>query len=186
MDFLQHETARVNDYMRPLAARIQSLEHRMDVVDYEQRGEQETPREEIDNWVYYTRQQEAGSEQKLFCRRLVSVDGEHHGDADGERRGQNNQGEEQVLLDLASVFPTAQFLSLGSVAVSHDHKYLAFTVDKTGEQRCSAYVKNLQTGQLDHRVDNANCIEWANTAAPYMLYFTQVVAVVCTSLCWTR
>eukprot|EP00750_Incisomonas_marina_P021079 INCI4158.2.p1 GENE.INCI4158.2~~INCI4158.2.p1 ORF type:complete len:813 (-),score=105.12 INCI4158.2:140-2236(-) len=130
------------------------------------------------------------SETQLVCRRRIVAENEEEGHAEraqdlprsrpaaepGTRQSAAaaTPGREEVLLDLNTIFPTARYLCLGRLAVSPDHKYLAFTLDETGEERFSCYIKHLASGRLEHRLDNANCIEWANTTKPYALYFTSL------------
>ncbi len=84
--------------------------------------------------------------------------------------------EEQILLDLNTLFPTARFVSLGRVVVSPDHTLLAFTVDRTGAEVYDGYVKDLASGELILHLENVNCIEWGGGSAPYSLLYTCVGA----------
>ena len=175
--------------MDPLARLQRTLAKEM--RRYEARGaESEPPGEALDGWLYYTRMEDDASETQLVCRRRIVAENEEEGHAEraqdlprsrpaaepGTRQSAAaaTPGREEVLLDLNTIFPTARYLCLGRLAVSPDHKYLAFTLDETGEERFSCYIKHLASGRLEHRLDNANCIEWANTTKPYALYFTCV------------
>jgi protease II len=169
--FLQREHKRVQQYMAPLRAVQRKLVQ--DMQGYEATDHLESPAEIVDGWMYYTRL-DAGSESKVFCRRPVHAMHVTSGSIRNSPRDASalNRGEE-IVLDLNTIFPTARYLCLGRLVVSHDHKYLAFTIDETGDETFRAYVKNLRTGELEHRIENANCIEWANTE-PYALYYTYV------------
>jgi oligopeptidase B len=50
------------------------------------------------------------------------------------------------MLDLNE--PTFKFVHLGSWSVSPDSRYLAYTLDTTGNELYSVYVKDLVTGNL--------------------------------------
>ena len=162
-NFLLRENGRVWDFMndsvelqRSLANEIESFEADLP----------ESPAEVIDGWKYYTRL-ESGSESRLFCRCPDDTDTISTSNPDNEPP--NN---EDVLLDLNTIFPTAQYLSLGRIVLSHDHKYLAFTLDSTGEELFDLYIKDLETHQIKLHVENVNCVEWGNTSTPYTLYLT--------------
>jgi oligopeptidase B len=79
-------------------------------------------------WEYYTRYV-PGAQRKLHCRR--------------PRGG----GEEQVLLDENALARGRSAFSVQAVAVSPDHKLLAYTVDTDGSERHVLWVRDLETGR---------------------------------------
>jgi oligopeptidase B len=92
-------------------------------------------------WWYYTRTVPTGQYQ-IHCRRAVrstddgppmSVDG---GPLDGE----------EVLLDLNELAAGHDYFALGTFAVSPDGTRLAFSVDTSGKERFTMYVRDLDTG----------------------------------------
>lgn len=55
-------------------------------------------------------------------------------------------GPEQVLLDVNEVAGEHAFCAIGVVAVSHDHRLLAYSVDVTGDERYEMRIRDLETG----------------------------------------
>ena len=128
----------------------------------------ETPREIVDDWEYYTKNL-PDKEAPIYCRKW-------RGHARDHGAQQKEAEEEEVVLDLDDIFPTARYLCLGRLVVSPDHKYVAFTLDDCGDEVFDLFVKNMSTGKIELRINNANCIEWANGCDPdpYVLYFSYV------------
>ena len=79
-------------------------------------------------WEYYTRYP-VGSQRKLHCRR--------------PRDG----GPEQVLLDENALARGRRAFSVAEIAVSPDHKLLAYSVDEDGAERNTLKVRDLTTGR---------------------------------------
>jgi oligopeptidase B len=122
---LEAETA----YARAVLAPNRALERRLVA---EMRGrlsprDQSVP-EPWGEWEYYTRYP-VGSQRKLHYRR--------------PRGG----GAEQVLLDENVLARGRRAFSLGEVAVSPDHKLLAYSVDEDGSERNRLKIRDLATGR---------------------------------------
>src|SRR5262249_35684496 len=97
----------------------------------------------IDEYEYFTRTQE-GLQYPILCRR-------HH-------------AEEQILLDLNELAGNEKYLRLGNSAVGHDHRMLAYSLDVTGDEVYTTYVKDLTSGSLlSDRIGNSYYgLYWAN------------------------
>jgi oligopeptidase B len=83
-----------------------------------------------DGWLYYSRT-ETGEQYPIFCRRR---------DEDG--------AEEQVLLDLNRLAAGRAYFRMGAFEVSPDHRLLAYSVDTSGAEAFTVFLKDLTTGNL--------------------------------------
>lgn len=120
----------------------------------------------IDTYYYYTRTEE-GKQYKIHCRKKGSLD-----------------AAEEVLLDENQLAKGHDFFALGAFSVSPDHQLLAYSVDMTGSETFTLFVKDLQSGSLlpDQIPGIYYPVEWANdnrtlfyttldsTKRPYRLY----------------
>src|SRR5688500_4271445 len=86
--------------------------------------------ERLDGWLYYTRT-EAGQQYPIFCRRL---------DEEGSS--------EEVLLDLNTLAAGHAYFRMGAFEVSPDHRLLAYSVDTSGAESFTIFLKDLATGGL--------------------------------------
>jgi oligopeptidase B len=86
--------------------------------------------ERVDDYFYYTRT-EAGGQYSILCR----------------KRGSLDSGEE-ILLDQNPLAVGRAYFRLGVSAVSPDHRLLAYSVDTSGGEQYSLFVKDLVTGEL--------------------------------------
>lgn len=100
----------------------------------------------IDDYYYYTRT-EAGKQYPLHCRK--------HGNLDAA---------EQLLLDENALAAGQSYFALGVFEVSPDHRYLAYSVDTTGDETYTLVVQDLATGKLlpDRITGTYYSVEWAN------------------------
>jgi oligopeptidase B len=102
--------------------------------------------ERVDAYFYYTRT-EAGRQYPIFCR----------------RRG-NLEGPEEILLDQNPLAEGHAYFRLGAVEVSPDHRRLAYSVDTSGAEEFTLFIKELETGQLlpETMSRTSNRVAWAN------------------------
>ena len=102
--------------------------------------------ERVDNYLYYTRT-EAGGQYPIFCRK-----------ADGLG------AVEEVLLDQNPLASEHRYFRVGAIEVSPDHRRLAYSVDTTGAEEFTLFIKDLSTGDLlAETIRNASSrIAWAN------------------------
>ncbi|MES2699203.1 MAG: S9 family peptidase, partial [Pseudomonadota bacterium] len=80
-------------------------------------------------WVYWS-EYEPGSEYRKYYRRPV----------DG--------GEAQLYLDANALAEGHEYFSIGDISISHNGRLLAYSTDTSGEERYTARVKDLVTGEL--------------------------------------
>jgi oligopeptidase B len=96
------------------------------------------------DWLYYERT-EAGKQYRIYCRKHGSL-----------------AAPEEIVLDLNALAAGKEFLDLGAFVVSDDGHRLAYTLDETGFQEFTLFVKDLRTGQvLPDKITNVASIVWA-------------------------
>jgi oligopeptidase B len=86
--------------------------------------------ERVDDYFYYTRT-EAGGQYPILCRKRGGPD-----------------APEEVLLDQNPLAAEHTYFRLGVSKVSPDHRLLAYSVDTTGAEEFTLYLKDLTTGEL--------------------------------------
>ena len=102
--------------------------------------------ERVDDYFYYTRT-EAGGQYPIFCRRRGSLD-----------------APEEVLLDQNPLAAHHAYFKIGVSEVSPDHRLLAYSVDISGAEEFTVYIKDLTTGRLlAESIGNTSLgVTWAN------------------------
>ena len=102
--------------------------------------------ERVDDYFYYTRT-EAGGQYPIFCRRRGSLD-----------------APEEVLLDQNQLAAHHVYFKIGVSEVSPDHRLLAYSVDISGAEEFTVYIKDLNTGRLlAESIGNTSLgVTWAN------------------------
>jgi oligopeptidase B len=135
-----------NEYTRLAMQHTEALQEQLyqELVGRIQETDLSVP-ERIDGWLYYTRI-EAGRQYPLVCR----------------KRGDETAPEE-VLLDLNQLADGQKYFRLGASEASPDHRRLAYSVDLTGAEEFTLFVKDLDTGELlPERIPNtARGLAWA-------------------------
>jgi oligopeptidase B len=135
-----------NDYTAAMMRHTEGLQERLyrEMVGRIQETDLSVP-ERIDGWYYYSRTEE-GLQYPIFCRRHGSLD-----------------APEEIALDQNLLAEGHDYFRLGALAVSPDHRLLAYSTDTTGAETYTLFVKDLATGQLlAERIDNtSHGVEWA-------------------------
>ncbi|MFH1852094.1 MAG: S9 family peptidase [Candidatus Neomarinimicrobiota bacterium] len=143
LDYLNAENAYTDARMQPTAALQEELY-------LEMRGRiQETDLTvpvKIGNYYYYERT-EAGQQYSLYCRRVGGPD-----------------GPEEILLDENALAEGLDYLKIGDFRVSPDHRYLAYSIDNSGGEQFTVFIKDLENGTLfPEQIPGAYySLEWAN------------------------
>jgi oligopeptidase B len=78
-------------------------------------------------WWYYSRTEE-GKDYAIHCRRPA------RGRQELPPAGEPGQ-EEQILLDENALAKGSEYFAVGSAAVSHDHRWLAYSTDHRGDEK---------------------------------------------------
>jgi oligopeptidase B len=97
------------------------------------------------DYYYYTRT-EQGKQYPIYCRKRGSL-----------------EAAEEILLDGNELGAGAKYFRVGVFEPSPDHKLLAFSTDREGDEEYVLEVKNLETGQLlaDRIPRTYYSVEWA-------------------------
>lgn len=74
------------------------------------------------------------------------------------------------MLDQNALVQPGEYIGIDAMKLSRDHRYLAFTMDKTGSESYHLYVKDLRTGVIREEVHNVMNMEWNETGE--WLYYT--------------
>jgi oligopeptidase B len=103
-----------------------------------------------DGWFYYLRI-EQGQQYPLYCRRRGS-----------DRNSMD--GAEEILLDQNELAEGHGYFRVGVMEVSPGHGLLAYSVDTTGAEDYTLFIKDLATGALlPESIGNTSYgVEWAN------------------------
>ncbi|MBA3946555.1 MAG: S9 family peptidase [Herpetosiphonaceae bacterium] len=99
-----------------------------------------------DGYLYYSRTEE-GLQYPIFCRKRGDL-----------------EAVEEVLLDQNQLAAGHSYCRLGAYKVSPDHRTLAYSVDTSGSEQYTLFVKDLASGQfLSDQIPNTYYgVEWAN------------------------
>jgi oligopeptidase B len=102
--------------------------------------------EKIEDYYYYSRTEE-GKQYSIHCRKKESLD-----------------AEEEILLDQNALAEGYDYFEIGAFEISTDHQLLAYSVDTTGSETFTLYVKDLNASELlKDEVKNIYCyVEWGN------------------------
>ena len=102
--------------------------------------------EKIGDYYYYTRTEE-GKQYPIYCRKKGSL-----------------EAEEEILLDQNALAEGHEYLEIGVYKISPNHQLLAYSIDTTGGESYTLYVKDLDAGQLlgDQIPNTYYSVEWAN------------------------
>ncbi len=97
------------------------------------------------DYYYYSRR-EQGKSYLIYCRKFNSL-----------------SAPEEIVLDVNSLAEGHEFFSISKREYSPDQRLLAYTVDTTGVERYTLYVKDIQADTLlAEKIYPVNDVEWAN------------------------
>lgn len=100
----------------------------------------------LGDYFYYSRTEE-GKQYRVHCRKKGSLD-----------------AAEEVLLDENTLAEGHDYFRIGVFEISPDQNMLAWSVDTTGGEKYTIYIKNLQSGEVlpDRVPDTYYSLAWAN------------------------
>ncbi|MFC1683263.1 S9 family peptidase [Candidatus Zixiibacteriota bacterium] len=100
----------------------------------------------MDDYFYYTRT-EQGKQYPVYCRKKASL-----------------EAAEEVLLDQNVLAEGKDYCDIWAFKITPDHSLLAYSVDTTGQEIYTIYIRDLAgSGEIiDHIDDNYGVLEWAN------------------------
>jgi oligopeptidase B len=140
-----------NAYTEAATAHLAGLRDRVftEIKQRTQETDLSVPTRRAGFW-YYVRTEE-GKQYGIHCRRAVEP-----GEVDPPDTGDGSPlAGEQVLLDGNELAAGHDFFAVGTLAVSQDGRWLAYSVDFEGNERFTLRVKDLQTGHvLDDKIDD--------------------------------
>jgi oligopeptidase B len=126
-------------------------------------------------WRYYSRTVE-GSSYGIHCRRPAdgSGDGDGSGGGDDAEGGEGPVDGEVVLLDENALAEGHDYLAIGNLSVSPDHRWLAYSTDTSGGERYTMRFRDLETGsEAPEALDDTSYgVAWANDNAT--VFFVRV------------
>ncbi|MBN2017816.1 MAG: S9 family peptidase [Candidatus Cloacimonetes bacterium] len=97
------------------------------------------------DYYYYSRREE-GKPYLIYCRKYKSL-----------------SAPEQIVLDLNKLAEGHDFFSVSRREYSPDQKLIAYTVDVTGDERYTMYIKDIEADTLlAEEIYPVNDVEWAN------------------------
>jgi oligopeptidase B len=96
---------------------------------------------------YYSRTEE-GQQYEIYCRKRGTAEAP--------------EGDEEVLLNVNELAEHESFMALGTMVVSDDDRWLAYSCDNRGFRQYKLYVKDLRTGEvLKDYADRVGSVAWA-------------------------
>ncbi len=144
-----------NAYMRALTGHVQALESALyaEMLSHIKQTDLTVPVKRGE-YFYYTRTEE-GKQYRIYCRKHRSLD-----------------ADEEILLDGNAMAEGRSYFQMGVFSPSPNHKLLAYSVDNTGEEEFTIFVKNLESGErLPLEIGNTSySLEWAEDNAT--LFYT--------------
>ncbi|MFN8576555.1 MAG: prolyl oligopeptidase family serine peptidase [Candidatus Sericytochromatia bacterium] len=156
-DFINY-LAQENKYTDSILEKDQEFRTRLFSEMIDKLGEQENSiAEKIGNYYYYQKYIE-GQEYPLYYRKNVN----------------NIYNAEELILDLNKFSQGKNISFPGDFKVSPNNKYLAFSIDQSGNEFYTIYIMNLQTHELlSEEIPNTyGNIEWTNDSK--YLYYTML------------
>lgn len=129
-------------------------------------------------WLYYSRTVE-GSSYGIHCRRPAEP-GEQAppaaltGAATGGGSQPDDASAEEVILDENALAEGHEYFAVGNLAVSPDHRWMAYSTDTSGGERYVTRFRDLDTGEEapESLEDTSYGIAWANDNAT--VFFVRV------------
>ncbi len=111
-------------------------------------------------WLYYSRTVE-GSSYGIHCRRPAGT-------------GDEAEGDEEVILDENILAEGHDYFAIGNLAISPDHRWLAYSTDTSGGERYTMRFRDLENGDesTESLGDTSYGVAWANDNAT--VFFVRV------------
>ncbi|KAJ7567366.1 hypothetical protein O6H91_02G143800 [Diphasiastrum complanatum] len=171
LEYLTRENRYADDVMARTLRLQQELEREM--VNRMPK-ELSAPGERWGPWLYCARVPE-GKDYAVYLRKRVdeSVIPAASWKAFSEKAfGRRSNASEEVLLDLNEIAEQYGYVQLGMFKLSQDHRLVAYTVDLTGEEVFTLFVKDLATGKVisHQKIEGVIGVEWASKG--YSLVYT--------------
>jgi len=174
-----------NEYTEAVTSHLQPLREKLyaEMIGSIQETDYTTPSMKGGKYWYYTRTMK-GQSYTIYCRAPYAGEDDLSFVWDGSIAAPVLAGEEQFL-DVNAVAKDQTYCSVSSVSLSHSQKFLAYTVDVTGDEIYGLRVVNLDTGETvcsDDSLEYAGNVVWGadentvfvitmdETQRPYRVY----------------
>ena len=126
LDYLNQENAYFDAFLAPNEVLVNTV-----FEEFKCRvNEQESSVPWIDNGFEYQWYFKEGQEYRTYSRKNLQT------------------GEETIFLDQAELAKDHDYFSLGGWDISPNNRYLAYSVDTSGDERYELFIKDLQTGEI--------------------------------------
>lgn len=159
IDYLEAENRYYEEIMKPLAPLTEKLLDEM--IGRIPAAEEKVP-VQFGSYYYYTRMAK-DLQYPIYARKSA------------RNRDQLGTADEEVILDLNQMATDGEYLSVTVQRISPDHTRLAYLENRDGTDRYTAYIKDLQTGDLlEDRIADVfihDSLEWDATGN-YLFYTT--------------
>ena len=142
IDYIEEE----NKYAEKKLKRLSSLKNKLydEIIGRVDQEDISVP-VKLDNYFYYSREVE-GKQYSVYCRKLDEI-----------------TATEEILLDINELSKQHDFLELGSYKISPDHRFLAYTLDTSGNEHYTLYIKYLKYGKImPVTIEMVEDVEWSN------------------------
>jgi oligopeptidase B len=163
IDYIKAE----NNYTESVMSSTKGLQDKLYKEMVNRLQETDTTAPIINEGYYYYSRTAEGQQYPIYCRKQGNL-----------------AATEEVLIDLNKLAEGHEYLDLGVTRISPNQRLYAYTIDTTGSEDYSVYVKDLATGELYSDVVPHACasVEWGNdnqtlfyitmdeTVRPYRLY----------------
>lgn len=135
-----------NAYSQKITGHLKGLQDKLykEFLSSIQETDYTTPRPRGNYW-YYSRTFE-GKSYRQYCRAPKTSDKYGTIEWDGSADSVILPGEE-IYLDVNGLGKDKPYCSVGAASPSPSHKFLAYSVDFTGDEKYAIYVRNLETGE---------------------------------------
>lgn len=143
LDYLNAENEFLENEMKPTENLQETLYD--EIVGRIKQDDESVP-VKVNGYIYYTRFEE-GQDYPLTCR----------------KKGDQN-GKEEILLDMPKMAEGQSYFAVGSQKVSENNELLAYSVDLVSRRQYTIHFKNLVTGEVykDEIKNTTGGITWAN------------------------
>lgn len=141
IDYLTKENQFFEQKMHPYDALVDELYQ--ELISRTKEDDKSVPEKHGPFYYYY--RIEKGKNYRIYCRKK-----------------DNLESQEEVFLDLNKLAEGKKFLHMGSYDISPDHSFIAYTMDFSGYENFTLFIKNLITGETrEFEVSNLdNQILW--------------------------
>ena len=158
-DFVRSQNEATVRWMKGVKTRYYDTLRKEMLLFHNREDKEEDGTEYLNGLEYYQRADE-GDELYKYCRRDPRTN------------------EEIVILNpnaMLEASKTSTSLAIGNLAVSTDHRYLAYCADFNGGVNWSLYVKDVEQDEIVRVIRDVESVEWCSSRKDneYVMYYTK-------------